>query len=39
MLGADELATDLDTKRGETDGNKVDGAKRLGLRNATDLPL
>jgi hypothetical protein len=39
MLGADELVTDLDTKRAETDGNKVDGAKRLGRPNATDLHL
>jgi hypothetical protein len=39
MLETDELATDLDAKRGETDCNKGDGAKRLGLRNATDVRL
>ena len=39
MLEADEMATDLDTKHGETDGNKGDGAKRLGLRSAPDVHL
>lgn len=39
LLESDELATDLDTKHGEADGKKGDGAKRLGPRNATDLRL
>jgi hypothetical protein len=38
-LSLNGLATDLDTKHGETDANKRDGARRVGRLTGADLHL